>query len=367
MRIIHVTQFLGIGGLEKIIFHLAHEQQRLGHKVDIFVYDYERTWVDYFRQSGLNVITPNFKKAGYDFDLLKEMSKLFDSADIIHSHDLNPLMYLGPIRFFRKWTFRNGPKLILSTHGLDHIDTYPRAKLYQHIFSRLADQVVGVSEKVGKFYLDEIKLSPKKVTIIPNGISIFNGEIDEKLRMEKKRWIASRHNLNTDRPIILSLSRIVPLKDQKFLMNIFKLRPNYQLIIAGPAGDQQYYDELKLLEDKNIKLIGAQEQVVDYNLGSDLYVSASTHEGIPVAVLEAMAVETPCLISEIPGHMILLNHGSFVETFPLNQKEDFLQKLDQLFDSQLTTKKNAKLARTIVEKYFSVATMVQHYFTVYAK
>lgn len=40
--------------------------------------------------------------------------------------------------------------------ALDHVETYPRGKLYQRIFSRLADKIIAVSEKIGKFYLEEI-------------------------------------------------------------------------------------------------------------------------------------------------------------------------------------------------------------------
>lgn len=365
MRIIHVAQFLGIGGLEKIVFHLALEQKKRGHDVEIYIYDHERTWVDYFRKSGLHVVTPVLKKPGYDLSLLKRMNADLIKADIIHGHDLNPLMYLGPLFLWKKLTFQKRPKLVHTTHGLDHLENYPRGKLYQKIFARLADKMVGVSEKIGKFYLDDIKLPPEKVVVIPNGISTFENIVTEEMKSSKKAWLALTHGMDLKRPIVLSLSRIVPLKDQKFLMQAFKQRPELQLIVAGPPSDPDYYEELKSLEDKNIKLIGPQELVVEYNMGCDLYVSASTHEGIPVAVLEAMAVQTPCLISEIPGHLTLLKHGTHFKTFPLNDTEDFLKKLDSLFKNIEATKTDAILAKTLVEDHYSVKIMVNKYLQVY--
>lgn len=365
MRIIHVAQFLGIGGLEKIVYHLALEQQKRGHTVAIYIYDYERTWVEYFRKSGLNVITPELKKPGYDCSLLKRMGQDLKDYDVIHSHDLNPLMYLGPLTLWKKLTFQKRAKLIHTTHGLDHIDNYPRGKLYQQIFSRLADKMIGVSEKIGLFYTRDIGLSSKKVAVIQNGIATYEGVITPEMRAEKKLWVAKRHGLDEKRPIILSLSRIVPLKDQKLLMEALKKRPYYQLIVAGPASDPTYYEELKKLEDQNIKLIGSQELVSDYNMGSDMYVSASTHEGIPVAVLEAMAVETPCLISKIPGHMTLLKYGAYVELFNLHDEADFLNKFDEMFARILHTNKNAQKARGLVEDHYSVKAMVDSYFKEY--
>ncbi|QDK40841.1 hypothetical protein DOM21_05090 [Bacteriovorax stolpii] len=365
MRIVHVAQFLGIGGLEKIVYHLALEQQKRGHTVDIYIYDHERTWVDFFRKSGLNVITPELKKPGYDFSLLKRMDYDFQGYDVIHSHDLNPLMYLGPLRLWKKLTFKKWGKLIHTTHGLDHIDNYPRGKLYQQIFSRFADKMIGVSEKIGLFYTRDIGLAAKKVAVIQNGISTYEGEITPEMRAEKKAWLAARHGLDITRPIILSLSRVVPLKDQKFLIEALKKRPFYQLIVAGPPSEQAYYDELKKMEDQNIKMVGSQELVADYNMGSDMYVSASTHEGIPVAVLEAMAVETPCLVSKIPGHMTLLKYGDYVELFKLHDQDDFLNKFDEMFARIYQTQKNAQKARGLVEDHYSVKTMVNNYFKEY--
>lgn len=365
MKIIHVAQFLGIGGLEKIIYHIALEQQKRGHTVEIYIYDHDRTWVEYFRKSGLAVITPPLKEKGYDFKLLARMNRDLFKADVIHSHDLNPLMYLGPINLWKKLTFQNAPNLIHTTHGLDHVENYPRGKLYQKIFSRMANKLIAVSEKIGKFYTDDIGLDKSKVVVIQNGIETFDKSVSPTMRAEKKEWIAKKHNLDLNRPIILSLSRIVPLKDQKFLMDALKERSQYQLIVAGPPSDPKYYDELKNLEDNNILLIGPQELVLEYNMGADLYVSASTHEGIPVAVLEAMAVETPTLISSIPGHKTLLVNGPFVEIFELNNKIDFLNKLDFILNNYNDSLIKASQSRTLVENYYSVRKMVDNYLQVY--
>lgn len=105
--------------------------------------------------------------------------------------------------------------------------------------------------------------------------------------------------------------------------------------------------------------------VSDYNLGSDLYVSASTSEGIPVVVLEAMAVETPCLVSEIPGHQSLNQYGSYVNLFQLGDLTSFLDKCDFLITKNEDALENASKSRTTVENYFSVQNMVQSYFEIY--
>lgn len=367
MKITHVAQYLGVGGLEKIIFHLALEQQRQGHDVSVYIYDELRTWVDYFQKNNIKVSTPPIKKAGYDFSLMKRMNQDLVNSDVVHSHDLNPLMYLGPLFFLRKLLLLRTPKLVHTTHGLDHVKSYPRAMTYQKIFSHLSDQMVGVSEKIGQFYLNEIKLKKSKVNVIQNGIDIYNHPIDESLRLSKKQWIAARHTLDIKKPFILSLSRVVPLKNQKFLIEAIKQRPEYQLIVVGPSGDDEYYGELLKMQNEHIVLVGPQEAVNDYNLGCDIYASASSHEGIPVAVLEAMAVKTPCLVTDIPGHRTLLKYGKSVELFTENNSTLFLNKLDDIIVHKENYKEQIKNAHLLVEEQYSVSKMVEEYFKVYKK
>lgn len=361
MKIIHVTQFLGIGGLEKIIYHIIPEQISLGHDVSLYVYDYDQEWVPFFRASGINVITPPMKKHGIDPAVMWRMHKDLFDADVIHTHDLNPLIYLFPLYFIRKTLFMKHPKLIHTTHGLGHIDRIPRYKTFERFIIPFTNKIVGVSDKIGKFYRDELNISPKKIRVIENGVAVYKHPVTKELRMEKRAWLCKRHNLDSARPILLSLSRVLPLKDQLFLILAVKLRPQYQLLVVGPPSDKTYFDELKKLEDTNIKLVGAQDLVSDYNLGSDLYVSASTHEGIPVAVLEAMAVETPCLVSNIPGHRTLDQFGKCLEFFDLNNQEMFLNQCEKLLADKELAYNNSKLAKKIVEDHYSVKNMVAQY------
>lgn len=365
MKIIHVAQFLGIGGLEKIIFHLALGQKALGHDVSVYIYDELRTWVDYFRENDIHVITPPTKKPGYDLSLLLRMNKDLMQADVINTHDLNPLMYLGPLTKARKLLGLKTPTLVHTAHGLDHIENYPRALSYQKLVAPLADQIIAVSDKIGQFYREKIKIKAHKVHVVQNGISLFNNPISPELKTAKKSWLSQRHHLDSNKPLAIALSRIVPLKNQEFLIKCFNQRPEYQLLIVGPSGDDNYYQNLQSIAQKNIFFAGPQELINDYNLGADLYVSASTHEGIPVAVLEAMAVKTPCLISNIAGHLTLLKYGKSVEIFQEEKMDEFLQKIELMFENKTNLKEMTTIAQDVVKNYYSLESMVNHYLKVY--
>lgn len=359
MKILHVLQFLGIGGLERIVLSLALTQQELGHQVTLYIYDYEQTWVPYFRAQGLDVIvaaTP--KRPGYDIQLWSKLSSVASGYDIVHTHDLNPLMYYGPIRLGYTLLKKSSPRLIHTTHGLDHITNNPKSLHYEKIFARLADKIISVSPKVAQFYTQQIGLRPSRVLQIDNGVSTYQGPITVEMRRSAKKAVCEKHGLNVELPLLTSLARVVALKDQAFLMKNMIEKPSIQLLIVGPI-DPEYHEQLKPLLREHIVLAGPQSEVQLYNMASDLYLSASTHEGIPVAVLEAMALETPCLVSDISGHLVLNTHAHAVETFKINDSDDFTSKLESILSRDLS--KLTAQARNIVESHYSLKTMAQKY------
>jgi glycosyltransferase involved in cell wall biosynthesis len=365
MKIIHVTQFLGIGGLEKIIFHLILEQKKAGHQVQLYVYDYDRDWVDYFKKNNIEVILPPVKSSGIDFFLFMRMNHDLMNCDVIHSHDMNPLFYLGPLVRLRRLLFLKTPKYVHTTHGMAHIERVPRYRYFEKILAPLADKIICVSKKLGNFYIENLKINSNKIRVIENGIKTLDETISPELKLEKKSWLVSRHNLNLEQPIFICLSRVLPLKDQLFLVKAFAKRPNYQLLIVGPCADDSYLKELIQNKSANTYIVGAQELVNDYNLGSDVFVSASTHEGIPVAVLEAMACETPSLVSKIPGHLTLNQYGNVLEFFELLDTEYFLKASDKILANKIEYTQKAIEARKVVEENFSVKKMVNEYLEEY--
>ena len=371
MKIIHVTQFLGIGGLEKILFHLIIEQQKQGHLVDLYVYDYDRKWVDYFKSNGINVILPPIKKPGIDLTMFKRFNHDLMKYDIIHSHDMNPMFYIAPLMAFRRIFYKKNPKYIHTTHGTHHIIRVPRYKYIEKYLSPLCDRIICVGQKIVDYYQDELGIAKNKLVLIENGVPTLNESVTPELKLEKRKAICSEHGIDISKFIIVCVSRVTELKDQNFLIETLKDTKEVELLIIGPPSDEKYY---KILEDKvknipHIKLLGAKSNINDYNLAADLFVSASTHEGIPVAVLEAMACKTPCLVSDISGHSTLNKYKKAVFTYDLHNQEDFIKKLNDLknqiqIDPQVSIVINN--ATDVVQNEYSVKKMVNDYLKEYA-
>ncbi|WP_339383646.1 exopolysaccharide biosynthesis GT4 family glycosyltransferase EpsE [Tychonema sp. LEGE 07196] len=121
---------------------------------------------------------------------------------------------------------------------------------------------------------------------------------------------------------IFACGRLNPVKGHKYLIETVELLRNREfdvrLQIAGE--DEQegsgYHQELqKIIEDKSmsecVELIGAvSEQRIRQSLEvANVFALASLNEGVPVAVMEAMAMEVPSVVTNVGGTSELVDDG----------------------------------------------------------
>jgi glycosyltransferase involved in cell wall biosynthesis len=364
LRILHLTQFLGVGGLEKVLFLLINEQMSAGHEVTLMVYDYEQTWVEEFRNSGIKVDTSYRKSEGYDKGLLSYLSKQLKSFDIIHTHDLNPLMYAAPLKLSYKLRGKAFPKLIHTAHGMNHLHQRPVTKLYERVCGKMTDYTIGVSKAVCEYY-ERLGVKKSKIINIDNGTKIYNFTDDQ--RKIARNGLVSEFKFDPESLIWVYVARVVPLKNQKMIIQLAKKCPEMNFLLVGPSGEKNYWKELFNDQPANVFILGGRSDINTILLGSDFFISSSTHEGIPIAVLEAGAISMPCLLSDIPGHQAIQtgNPKKVALYFDLNDEQD-------LYEKALFLKKNKSIATSMasslhehVQTNFSSTSMYNRYLNVY--
>lgn len=364
LKILHLTQFLGVGGLEKILFLLIQEQLRANHHVELVVYDYEQAWVDYFRSEGITVHSDFRKKEGYDRTLLKWLNHKVKSFDVIHTHDLNPLMYAAPLKVLAILKDEAFPRLIHTAHGMDHVAKRPRTKLYEKLCSYMTDLTVGVSPSIREFYLKRLFLDPQHVININNGTPVEFKPFDKK---SSRSALTEKFRLNPEKKIWTCVARVLPLKNQRLLIEAARLRPDIEMLLIGPSGNDEYWKHLKEIKPSNVHMAGAQSGINEILEGSDYFVSASDHEGIPVAALEAGAKMVPCLLSNIPGHLILQQSAQkdVAVYFEKSNLNDLMNKMNQMESHPATAGLLALNLASHVKANFSSERMYNNYLKAY--
>lgn len=364
IRILHVTQFLGIGGLEKVLLMLMIEQIKAGHTVKLIVYDYEQAWVEEFRNAGLEVDTSYSKKPGYDKGLISFLQDKIEGYDVIHTHDLNPLMYVIPLKLISKFKFQNFPRLVHTAHGMDHLKTVPKTRFYERVCAEFTDATIGVSEEVCEQYI-KLGVPKNQVININNGTIVPEHDDVDKTHFKSK--IANEFGLDPEKPLWGAVARVVPLKNQKLLCELARCFPHLNILLIGPSGDEKYWRELKSTKPTNIIMTGGRSDIKELLQGLDLFISASTHEGIPISVLEAGAMSLPCLLSDIPGHRLIQEGASdqVVSLFKSNELKDLVEKSSLILNREMDCKKMGESFYHHVKAKYSSYTMSQRYQEVY--
>ena len=192
---------------------------------------------------------------------------------------------------------------------------------------------------------------------IQNGVDVER--IDKALENVKKS--------PNDTLTCIYVARLIELKRHKFLFDIIQAVPRIKLKLIGSGSLEE---ELKLdAKQKNIddrvEFVGSlqRDEVYKALFQSDVYVSTSSYEGLPVSVLEAMRCNLPCVLSDIEQHRELAEHCP--ELALCNDLSMWIATLNALTKSNDLEKIGLQNARD-VKDYFSLDAMHKQYDLLYS-
>lgn len=153
--------------------------------------------------------------------------------------------------------------------------------------SALVDRYIANSNSVAQ-YLDEIGIPKRKITIIPNAV-----DIKELEKQAKQKTIEMQH------PTAICVASFKPQKDHKTLINAFHAMPNWQLLLAGDGSRLKSMKQLAQ-SSRNIHFLGNRSDIPSLIKKADVLILPSLHEGMPNVLLEAAALNTPIICTDIP-------------------------------------------------------------------
>lgn len=203
---------------------------------------------------------------------------------------------------------------------------------------RWADKVVLTHEEI----VEATKqLGIKRFEVIHNGIdlTVYDEAVQHKEHVDVR---------------ICYVGRLASVKGVDVLYDAARrVKQKYPKAKFVMVGDGDIRTKLS-----NVEFIGFQENVIDELLTSDIFVMPSFSEGLPSAVVEAMACGLPVVASDIPGGMkVLVNNGFTGLTFKKGDANDLAEKLELLIGSAELRKTMGYNARLFVKKEFDEETV----------
>jgi glycosyltransferase involved in cell wall biosynthesis len=288
VRILHVIQELGYGGAERVVVSLAEGARRAGHEAAV--------------ASAGGALEQRLDAPTYRLPVLARRPWLLPAAvrsvrravrafrpDVVHFH--NPGMAaVGGLATLRG---RRPPGLV-TVHGVPEED-YPSAS---RVLRLAGLPVVACGPDV------EHGLRGVRSTTIENAVPPAPPPAD-------RGALAAELGFSADAPLVVTVGRLTEQKNQALAVRALASVPDAMLLILGegPLRASIAAAAREAGVDGRVVLAGVRPDAREVVGTADAFVLSSTWEGLPLAVLEALAAGTPLVATAVRGVRDLVRDG----------------------------------------------------------
>ncbi|VAW92008.1 hypothetical protein MNBD_GAMMA22-2531 [hydrothermal vent metagenome] len=233
--------------------------------------------------------------------------------------------------------------------------------------SYITDRVIACSQEVANVLVNTFNIANKRILVVANGIDFQRFETVNSTRIKEI------DSLSDEIIKIVIIGRLHPAKGHldliKAITELKSSHSDFHVFFVGEGELQQEIIEKCNENDISdyITLMGQRSDIPSILAKVDIFVMPSHWEGLPMALLEAMAMSKPVIASRVGGIPDVISDG--VNGLLIN-KCDYLslknafQKL--LPDTELRNKLGKEAKKTVLEKY-SAKNVSQQYELLYQK
>jgi glycosyltransferase involved in cell wall biosynthesis len=311
------------GGVETHALHLYTRLASMGHHVEVMVRSpFAPPGLTSYQNVELYPIwspkTPGLE--AFVHTLLGVFVAALARPDILHIHAVGPGLFAPLARLC-------GLKVVVTHHGPDYDrDKWgPFARLILRAGERFGMRFANARIAVSRLIADSVSSKfGVEADVIPNGV-VISESIAETDQLDQYDLEPGKY--------FLQVSRVVPEKRQLDLIEAFRLASplDWKLVLVGGLSSDDYSRHVAAAaEEPGVVLTGflkgrALQQLYSH---AGAFVLPSSHEGLPIALLEALSYGLPVLASDIPANLeIGLDTTSY---FPLGKLPALAERLQRL-------------------------------------
>jgi glycosyltransferase involved in cell wall biosynthesis len=358
ITVLHLIARLNVGGTARYITRLAEELPK--HKINVFVATGYVQGSEQEDPSAKKLKVIRIPCLGRQINPIKDhlaYKQLLEvirdvKPDILHTHTFKAGL-IGRKRTKKiKIAAGKQVKFVHTFHG--HLFDDPEftgvkssiITSLERRFAKRTDALVTVGARVEKELLDRKIGQPKQFTNIPPGVDPLK---IPKAKPRKKitiGWIA----------------RVTGVKNPLRALEIAKRFPDSQFLLAG-GGD--LLEQVREQAPQNTKVLGWTDAPKLF-AASDIILSTSENEGMPIALIEAQLASKPVVATNVGGvaEVVINNKTGFVTA---KNTEELARALQKLINSKALRVNQGKAAKVHASKAFSVEKMVKAHVSLYKK
>jgi glycosyltransferase involved in cell wall biosynthesis len=359
ITVMQVTWGLVAGGAEMYAFTVAANLNARKYSSMLCAIDKGGALEPEIERQGLPYFVMN-RRQGIDLKLMWRLYRLFkeNKVRVVHTHHFNQLFYslLGA-----KLT---GARIVHMEHSVEFLKR-KRLAMALKFLSRFCDKVIAIGSDGARALKELAGIPEHKLEIIRAGV-------DPASHRESKSEARLALGLNPSEEIAVIVARLFPEKNHKLLLRAFAevvgRVANARLLIVGEGVEEAAIgDEIARLKlNERVTMMGVRRDVARILAAADTFVLSSDREGLPIAVLEAMAAAKPVIATAVGDLPMVVKDGETGLIVPAKDAQALARALVEIFSNKERARKMGENGLRAVDAY-SLQSMIDKFEALYAR
>ena len=358
MRIVHLVIGGEIAGGQLVALELARGARDRGDVVS-FVSPTDGAFTEVAREDGFAVDLVDVSRT-YRLDGMARLVRLLrrERADVLHTHTLaaGNALARGAGRLARV-------PVVSHLHIANHFRPATRALLagLDNVTARLASALVAVSKDTRRAY--EEQGYPHRIRVVYNGVAAASADANG-LREEL--------SIPREAPLVAEVGRLCDVKGQRELIDAIARLPDARAVLVGADLEQggAYERALRRRAEElgvsdRVVFAGYRDDAARVVAAADVFALPSWTEGLPLVVLEAMALGRPVVATTVGGTPELVADGETGLLVPPRDVEALTSALKQVLEDEGLRRRLGEAGRRRVAERFSSDAMTRDVLAVY--
>lgn len=357
MKVLHILDSLKRGGAETLELDICRNAR--ANNLDLTL-----------ALTGAGELSDDFRNSGVDFVELKrsfpiDLNVIVRLRRIIKSRNIQIVHANQAVEGIHGYfaALATNAKLVMSFHGF--VPDKKNRQILKFLIPRTAKNIAVSCELLNWLASAGFDIS-QNFTVLYNGV-------------DERRLQPANENLRRDLKIpndafligMIGNFYVQPRKDQltlcRALPEFLKKFPNAHCLFVGGfenGAEAKFAEAVKFCKQNNIldktHFLGVRRDVPDILAALDVFVLSTLHEGLPIAVIEAMLARVPCVLSDIAPNLEISKKGEFAEIFQTQNFNDLNEKLSSLAENKKLRSDLSLNAYKYAKKEFSIETHIAH-------
>lgn len=337
MKILFIIDNLGSGGSQKQLVNMALKLTEIGHKTDIYAYNFKTNFFqkDLFNKN-INIIENHKLKSGFSVNVIVKLRKILFK----NQYDV-ALAFLNPSSIYLLLSsFGINTKVIVAERSSYLAHKYKFILMAQRQMYRLANHIICNSHTQMDWLIKKAKIPKNKISVIYNGYKIAEKKAAIK-RIDFKYTLISIGRIHNEKNIHILIEALI------IFYKLHNWIPKIKWIGRIDSTDYFKYCD-KLIKSHNYiediwEWCGEKKTFKNYVLNSDALIHTALYDGLSNVICESLVSGHPVLAGNVCDNKYLIGKNERGILFNPNDPHDIANAIKVFYKLSFDKVENFKI------------------------